>query len=157
MKLAFISTVRGYRWAGTDEVWYATALRALAAGHEVSAHVHQDICAAEQIQNLIAKGARIHSRTTLQFSRLWPLKEKVAPTFPVSELDRCDMILLSLGSLLDVFYVPGLLDSLQRCRTLFVLFCQFNAEALAFTPEQRATLRELAGRSAGCCFVSQQN
>lgn len=157
MKFAFISTVRGYRWAGTEEVWYATALRSLTNGHQVSAYVHQDIRAADQIQNLIAKGAQIHSRTTLRFSRLWPLKEKIAPTFPVGELDGCDVVLLSLGSLLDVFYVPGLLDSLQRCRTPFVLFCQFNAEALAFTPGQRAALRELARRSAGCCFVSHQN
>ncbi len=53
MNLAFISTVRGYRWAGTEEVWYAAALKALDAGHKVTAYIHQDISIAEQIQNLI--------------------------------------------------------------------------------------------------------
>lgn len=157
MKLGFISTVRGYRWAGSEELWYAVALKALAAGHQVTAYIHRDMEAAEQIKNLIKQGAAVHSRQALRFSRLWPFKEKIAPTFPVAELNEFDIILLSLGSLLDIFYVPGLLDALQRCKTPYVLFCQFNAEGLGITPEQRATLRELAGRSAGCGFVSQHN
>jgi glycosyltransferase involved in cell wall biosynthesis len=157
VKLAFISTVRGYRWAGSEEFWYATALKALQSGHQVTAYVHQDIQYAEQIQNLVAQEVKVYFRQTLHFSRLWPLKEKIAPSFPLRQFQSFDVILLSLGSLLDVFYVPGLLEALRRSETPFVLFCQFNAEGLAFTPSQRAALRELAGSSAGCCFVSQQN
>jgi len=157
VKLAFISTVCGCRWAGTEEVWYATALKALEAGHQMAAYIHRDISAAEQIQTLRKRGVAIHSRSTIRFSRLWPLKEKIAPSFPAGQLQNYDVLLLSLGSLLDVFYVPGLIDALQRSKTPYVLFCQFNAEGLAFTPSQRSALRELAGNSAGCCFVSQQN
>jgi L-malate glycosyltransferase len=157
VNLAFISTVRGYHWAGTEEVWYAAALKALEAGHKVTAYIHQDISAAEQIQNLIARGGRVSARRTLRFSRLWPLKEKFAPSFPVQQLQSFDVILLSLGSLTDIFYVPGLLESLQQAKTPYVLFCQFNAESLAFPPTQRAALRKFAGDSAGCCFVSRQN
>src|SRR5580698_7443362 len=108
MKIAFISTVRGYRWAGTEEVWYAAALKALEEGHQVTAYIHQDISGAEQIQNLIARGGKISSRRTFHYSRLWPLKEKIAPTFPVSQIRACDVVLVSAGSLLDVLYVPGL-------------------------------------------------
>lgn len=157
MNLGVISTIRGCRWAGTEEVWYATALKALESGHKITAYIHQDISGAEQIRDLAGRGAEIHSRSTMRFSRLWPVKEKIAPTFPVQQLRRCDVLLLSLGSLLDVFYVPGLLESLQQAATPYVLFCQFNAESLAFTPAQRAAVRKLAAGSAGCCFVSHQN
>jgi glycosyltransferase involved in cell wall biosynthesis len=157
VNVAFISTIRGCRWAGTEEVWYATALKALDAGHRVTAYVHEDIACAEQIQNLASRGATVHSRSTIQFSRLWPIKEKLAPTFPVQQLKKFDVIMLSVGSLLDVLYVPGLLDGLQRSKSPYVLFCQFNAEGLAFSPSQRAAVRELAQNSVGCCFVSHQN
>jgi L-malate glycosyltransferase len=157
VKFAFISTVRGYHWAGSEELWYATALKALDAGHQVAAYIHQDMAAAEQIQNLAARGAEIHSRRTIRFSRLWPIKEKMAPTFPVHQLDSFDVIMVSLGSLLDVFYVPGLVEGLRRAKAPYVLFCQFNAESLAFAPAQRADLRKLAEKSAGCGFVSRQN
>lgn len=157
MKLGFISTVRGYRWAGSEELWYAAGVKALAAGHQVSVYIHRDLAEANQIKSLIKQGATVRSRQTLRYSRLWPLKEKITPTFPVAELNDLDVVLLSLGSLLDVFYVPGLIDALQRCRTPFVLFCQFNAEALAMTPTQRVALRELTTRSAGCGFVSNHN
>jgi glycosyltransferase involved in cell wall biosynthesis len=157
VNLAFISTVRGYRWAGSEELWHMTATKALQKGHQVAAYVHQDISTAEQIKALANQGALIYPRRSLQFSRLWHLKEKIAPTFPVQQLQRHDVILLSVGSLLDVLYVPGLLKSLEYCRVPYVLCCQFNAECLAFAPAQRAALRTFAEKSAGCCFVSRQN
>lgn len=157
MKIAFISTVRGYRWAGSEELWLASALQALTSGHQVTAFVHEDLAASEQIGNLAARGAKIHPWHILKYSRLWALKEKFSPSFPLHELKSCDVLMVSLGSLLDIFYVPGLLTALQNSGVPYVLFNQFNAEALAFVPSQRAALRELAARSAGCGFVSQHN
>ena len=157
MNLGIISTIRGYRWAGSEEAWYATALKALDARHRVAAYIHECFSGAEQIQNLTTRGAAIYTRGTIPFSRLWPLKERIAPSFPLRQLQQSDVILVSLGSLLDVFYVPGLLNALMRAKVPYVLFCQFNADSLAFAPEHRAALRELAQNSAGCCFVSQHN
>jgi glycosyltransferase involved in cell wall biosynthesis len=156
VKIAFISTVRGYRWAGTEEVWYAAAQKALEQGHQVTAYIHEDIAAAEQIQNLVARGGKVSPRGTLRYSRLWPLKEKLAPTFPVAQIREHDVVLLSEGSLLDVLYVPGLFESLQQAKTPYVVFCQFNAESLAFAGN-RARVRQFMEESAGCCFVSQHN
>jgi glycosyltransferase involved in cell wall biosynthesis len=132
-------------------------LCALKAGHEVTAYIHEDLRGAEQIANLVAKGAQVHSRSTFPYSRLWPLKEKLAPSFPQTHLGGFDVIMLSAGSLLDVLYVPGLLEALQQTKTPYILLCQFNAEGLAFSPQQRTELRRFAEGSAGCCFVSQQN
>jgi glycosyltransferase involved in cell wall biosynthesis len=157
MKIAFISTVRGYSWAGSEELWYGTSLLALEAGHEVSVYIHRDLHATSQIRNLMAKGAEVHFRRTLLFPRLWAFQEKINPSFPVHELQSCDVIVLSLGSVLDVFYIPGLREALLRTTTPRVMLCQFNAECLAFDPELRAQLRTFAEKSAGCCFVSQQN
>jgi glycosyltransferase involved in cell wall biosynthesis len=157
MKLAVISTVKGFRWAGTEEVWYGMALCALQAGHAVTAYIHKDLQGAEQIASLTAKGAQIHTRRTFSYSRLWPVKEKLAPTFPQSQLNAFDAILLSAGSLVDVLYVPGLLEALRQTKTPYALFCQFNAECLAFSPQQRVALRQFVEGCAGCCFVSQQN
>jgi L-malate glycosyltransferase len=157
MKIAIISTVRGYSWPGSEELWYGTALLALEEGRKVAVYLHADLQGTSQIKNLQDKGAEIHTQRTLRFSRLWALQEKISPSFPLSQLQCCNVILLSLGSLPDIFYIPGLREALAQTTTPYVLLCQFNAEGLGFTPQQRSELRTIVQKSAGVCFVSQQN
>lgn len=157
MHLAVISTVRGCEWAGSETVWHLVALRALREGHSVTAIIHPDISGSRQIKSFTTQGGRTRQWNSLPIQRLQSLKERVLPTFPVRLLRGFDAVLVSLGSLPSICYVPGLASALIRSRVPFVLFCQFNADHLAITPDQRGLVREVIRKSAGTVFLSQRN
>ena len=66
-KVVFISTMGGDPWGGSEELWSEAALRLIAEGYKVAAHVKKWDTEAPQIQKLRALGARIfyHSRSTI--------------------------------------------------------------------------------------------
>ena len=43
MNLGIISEVAGYPWAGTEELWLATAMQALDADWRATASLHSDL------------------------------------------------------------------------------------------------------------------
>jgi glycosyltransferase involved in cell wall biosynthesis len=54
-------------------------------------------------------------------------------------------------------YVPGLVEYLLKTPTPFVIFCQFNSDALAISPRERHVTRLVLERSHSVIFVSEQN
>jgi glycosyltransferase involved in cell wall biosynthesis len=157
MNIGIISTVRGYGWAGSEELWYECAVLAAKSGHRATACLHDDLQSPGHLESLKTLGVKIRRWQTFGFSRLVPLKERLAPSFPERWLRQFDVILVSVGSILDVFYVPGLLEALKKTAVPHVWLCQFNAECFAISASQRRDLREFAQTCAGCCFVSKQN
>jgi glycosyltransferase involved in cell wall biosynthesis len=157
MKLAVISNVTGYRWAGSETTWHRAALQALAAGHQVTAILHPDLAASEQAAGFVRAGGRIRLWRRPGIARLQPLQERFRPNFPSSLLDGFDSILVSLGSLPALCNVPGLDRGLLRTSARFVLFCQFNAEHLPISPRERDTVAAILRRSACCIFVARRN
>ena len=157
MKLLAISNMRGVEWAGSETPWWMAALRARELGHEVTAMLHPDLLSSPQVRTLQQRGGRIRQWRALPFSRLQPLKERLWPTFPKAFLEQQDAVLVSLGSLPALAYVPGLIDALVRTRTRLVVLCQFNAGHLAISPAERAAVTAVLGRSAAVVFVSERN
>ncbi|MCX6595984.1 MAG: glycosyltransferase family 4 protein [Acidobacteria bacterium] len=132
-------------------------MRGLEEGQQVTAFLHPDIAAAAPIKELVARGGVVKQWNVLRLARLQPWKEALRATFPVSELDQFDAILVSLGSLPAMCYVPGLVESLTQTRTPYILFCQFNSAHLPVTPGERVAVRKVMAKSAGCIFLSQRN
>ena len=157
MKLAIISNVRGYRWAGSETAWHLAALQALSAGHEVTAVIHPDLAASGQLAEFVLGGGRVRLWYPSKISRFQPIKERILPSFPASFLDRFDSVLVSLGSLPSLCYVPGLATGLLRTRASIVLLCQFNAGHLPITPHERETVAAVLHRCASSLFVSRRN
>lgn len=62
MNVSFISTMKGFAWGGSEELWSQTALRMIEKGHQVSASVHAWKAPAKQLNELQAKGCRIQQR-----------------------------------------------------------------------------------------------
>jgi L-malate glycosyltransferase len=155
--LGIVSTMRGCNWAGSEELWHATAVRAIERKMSVNLFVHRDIATAEPVRELIRLGASVANWSVLPAARLQSWKEKIAPTFPSARLDACDALLVSLGSFPAVCYTPGLLHGLMNTKRPFVLLCQFNSDHLAMSAAERGALRELIGRAAACVFVSEHN
>ena len=62
MKVAFVSTMAGLAWGGSEELWTRTAMRLCGLGHEVRCSVIKWDPQYPAIDNLAACGARMHYR-----------------------------------------------------------------------------------------------
>ena len=62
MKVAFVSTMAGLAWGGSEELWTRTAMRLCGLGHEVRCSVLKWDPQYPAIDNLAACGARMHYR-----------------------------------------------------------------------------------------------
>ena len=61
-RIAFVSTMAGSPWGGSEVLWHGTALRMLEAGYEVSASVFKWPETPRQIAELEAAGCSLHFR-----------------------------------------------------------------------------------------------
>lgn len=157
MKLAVISNMRGCSWAGSETVWHLATIRALNQGHEVSALLHPDLKEANEIVEFRGAGGKMRFWSPFPIARFQNLKERILPTFPAGYLDAFDSLLISLGSLPALCYVPGLFDGLLRTSARTVLLCQFNAAHLPISVDERGKVGKIIRRSAACLFASQRN
>ena len=156
LKIGFISTVAGYQWAGSEELWYAAAIEGIATGHSVEISVALDIKNAPQIKKLTDLGGKVCFRNRSWHPRLAILRETAFSSFR-SLCKASDVVLLSLGSLLDPIYVPCLLKELSTANVPFIILCQFNAEILKLSQGDRAIIQTLFNAAAGYVFVSEHN
>lgn len=125
-KIAFITTMGGSPWGGSEELWFFTAMRLLKAGHQVVVSVFEWPHRPKQVDELIAAGAGVVFRP-----RKLPLVqrnvEKLRKRFSPEPLDhasmewlrreRPDLAMISQG---------GPWDSLpwsKACRDLEIPFC----------------------------------
>jgi glycosyltransferase involved in cell wall biosynthesis len=157
MNLLIISNVNGYPWAGSETVWHRTAMLALSEGHNVTAIVHSDLMVSSQIAEFRCAGGKVKNWKALVIARFQSLKERIAPTFSQSFLNSFDAILVSLGSLPAMTYVPGLVNGLLRTRSPVVLLCQFNSDHLIISPNERKTVRYVLEKTSAVVFCSERN
>jgi L-malate glycosyltransferase len=157
VKIAIISTVRGYSWAGSEEFWLALALRALASGHGVTAFLHEDISDPARLNILRQNGGNLRRWRVSRIPRSEPLRQRLRPNFPAGVLCKFDVILVSAGSIPSIGYVPGLATALKCQHIPFVLLCQFNSDHLSFNPRERSSMAELLFRAKNVVFVARSN
>lgn len=157
MNITIVSNVTGYRWAGSEELWLATGLRALRDGHRLTALLSSDIAKGSPVQGLRQAGATVRTWRRWLPHRLERFRQFLHPTFSHHRLGNPDIILLSLGSLPGLCYVPGLAQFLTRTRIPFAVLCQFNAECLSFSSSERSSISQILSRAACNVFVSEQN
>ena len=62
MKVAFVTTMTGYPWGGSEELWYRTALRLKAEGHDVLASVLFWPKMSDNVTSMKEKGIRLQVR-----------------------------------------------------------------------------------------------
>jgi len=157
MKLAVISEVAGYPWAGSEEFWLAAAVRGLERGDRVTACLHRDLLAAPPLEEFRAKGGRVIEWKRPRIARLTEFQQRFQPNFDRKPLGNPDTILLSAGSLPSMVHLPGLMRFLRAASTRVVVLCQFNADCLPVSPRDREEIAWLLHRAQACVFVSQHN
>jgi glycosyltransferase involved in cell wall biosynthesis len=125
-KLAFISTMRGNAWGGSEFLWAAAAERAIDAGHGVILSVSKATAAHARISRLRERGAAViaHSPDVAFWRRaLWRARgsgrvprqlRKLRTTFDPVFATNPDTVCLSHGTVYDALWfseLPQVLDS----------------------------------------------
>jgi glycosyltransferase involved in cell wall biosynthesis len=157
MNISLISNVAGCSWAGSEELWLATAIAALQSGHHVTACLHGDLHSAEPLKAFKKAGGDLINWSRLPIARFEKARQALFPQFIAQRLGNPDVLVISLGALQAINYVPGLVEYLLKTSTPFVIICQFNSDALAISPRERHVTRMVLERSHSVIFVSEQN
>lgn len=155
--ILIISNVSGYSWAASETVWHNAAMLALREGHQVTAFIHTDLMNSSQIQEFKLAGGKVKNWKLNRISRFQSIKENISPTFSDKFLATFDVILVSLGSLHAVTYVPGLVDRLLKTNSPFVLFCQFNSDHLIMSSNERLNVMRVMNKASSTVFICKQN
>ncbi len=157
MKIAFISSVFSNPWAGSEELWYQTSLRCLERGHQVIASLFEMPCSCPQIENFQSHGGRVHWRKRFQNGRLHVLKYSYVSAFRQVFKSKPDVVILSLGSLMDLTLYPDLLRELQETTARVILVFLFNSDCVIPDSKTRAMIVSYCQRANHLIFVSEHN
>jgi len=132
MRIAIISDLTKWTWAGCEQLWFALADSALESGHKVSVFLCRRNVPHQRMQPLIDRGLELHlpaagGALVDRTRRLsWRLGDMIAPVFPLFKaLDDFSphVVLISAG---DALPSAGFLKQLKRSHALrwpYVVIC----------------------------------
>jgi glycosyltransferase involved in cell wall biosynthesis len=147
----------GSAWGGSEELWAATALEALEAGHEVIISLYGSPNKAPKACELESRGAKILYRHNPDFRARRSSLYASSTYLELFEANP-DVLVISQGWSFDVVVQSDLLELLYVTPIPFVLVCQFNEDLPILTDD---CLREHAGnifsRAFRVLFVSNRN
>lgn len=157
MKIAAISTVYGSPWAGSEELWYQTAVACRQQGHEFLASLFEVSEDCHQIQHFQERGGVVDWRKRIRGGRLRNAAIRVRSSFRRVFQYNPDVLLLSLGSLADLALHPDLLRDLDTYAGRVIVICLFNSDHLTFEDGTRQAIAAVLARADHCVFVSEHN
>lgn len=163
MRFVFISTMAGYSWGGSEELWSRAALRLRAEGHHVAAAVGWRPQTPEQVAHLVEQGIEVFLQTPPFSSlpaRAWrKALARVAPPFGDRELrwllrQKPDLVCVSNGGNVDgLRFMAMCLDH----GLPYVSVMQANSEATWPHDEQAERLIAVYRGAGKAFFVSDRN
>ncbi len=160
MRIVFITTMTGYPWGGSEELWSRAAARLADAGHQVSVFTEQTPPLSPKFTDLAAHGIALKSRTPPKWGMarsLWRRLTGLPPRHPEKAwllAQNPDLVVISQGSIRDGFSWMHFCKE-EQLPYLPIVHC--NAE-IAWPSDDIAT--SLASAYAGAtqvCCVSQHN
>lgn len=135
MRIAFISTMRGNAWGGSEELWFDAATEAVRHGHEVAASVGHWGKVSPKLQMLEKAGVKVHfqspGRRNLSKSNIvGRLSGKFNQIIggegyifsPVAKFQP-DVICVSQANTHDIPRFPHLRDFLDRQKVPYAVVC----------------------------------
>jgi glycosyltransferase involved in cell wall biosynthesis len=172
MKIAFISTMAGHSWGGSEELWAKTARLAIEQGHEVLISVFDWGALPTKIHDLQTKGAHVHLRQrklpllSQRFYKRWlkRIEKKFIKQDPV--MDQFGMlyqfvpeiICISQGHTFEAFLEQRkLVQFINQYKFPYILISQFGFEHGTLSYQLIEPIREFFGIARQVFFVSQRN
>jgi len=156
MRVAFISTVHGHGWPGSEFLWGETAGKLLDQGHQVFARCSEDFRNSKVLRSLVEKGL-VHDPSRSVSSRWQRLKEKFVDPLGRLRNWKPDVVVVSAGSAFDISYSPPLARFLVGSGVPFIPICHFNAETFWIDAGNRETMRRVYAKAAASVFVCADN
>lgn len=156
MRIGIISTVGGYSWAGSEEMWKLFALEALRAGHSVAVSAQTRIAQSEELGEFRRLGGQVFPYQPLNWLTFHMASRKCHSRFTKMKRWRPDVLCVSEGGPDDIFLQKDLLALLQTDAIPQVFIIQCNAEG-CLNADRRDVIRPLYASAARIICVSQAN
>lgn len=166
MKLAFVSTVLGHPWGGSDVLWTRAAEAALGAGHGVALATTAATAAHPRLVALQHRGARWLERPPADRTRSLPrravdhLQRRIGRTSPLLRslgAWRPDFVFVAQGGTFDVLADPELRGWLAASRVPHAFICQANRDTPLPDEPARIAGRAALAAARAVFFVSELN
>jgi len=168
MKILFISTMKGFSWGGSEELWYATAEQALANGHEVEVVVMKNEPLHPKLMVLMQKlPVTFIVERKIVLPAVWKriFYKLISKAMPIIEIDRFaflnelqyDILLVSQGSAVDAVHMPDFAHYLQHTQLPYVIVNHLVSDDIFLNDNQRVILRYIFAKAKQLYFVSVQN
>lgn len=172
MKIAFISTMAGAPWGGSEELWVRTAQLALEQGHQVLASVFDWGTLPAKVQDLRLKGALIHLRRRKiplppqRFYKRWlnRVKKKFVKQDPILEQFGViyqftpEIICISQGHTFEAFFEQKkLVQFIKQNNFPYILISQFGFEHGSLFYNSIQGVRDFFETAKQIFFVSLRN
>jgi glycosyltransferase involved in cell wall biosynthesis len=157
MKIGIISTVGGYSWAGSEEMWKLFALEALRAGHSVAVTAQTSIAESEELAEFRRLGGVIFPYQPLNRLTLRMAAKDLYSRFRGIRNWQPDRLCISAGGPAEFCQQPDLMAFLTGNKSPQVYILQANAEGLVQNGQQRDALRQLYLEAARIICVSRAN
>jgi len=156
MRVAFISTVHGHGWPGSEFLWGETAGKLLDQGHEVFARCSADFRDSKVLSSLVEKGL-VYESVQPRYSRIQRLAGRFFDPMAKLKAWNPDLVVVSAGSAFDISYSPPLARFLLESGIPFIPICHFNAETFWVDESSRSVMRRVYEKAANSVFVSSDN
>ena len=160
--VAFVSTMAGSSWGGSEELWSRAAIELVQQGVSVSASVHGWSPPHERILHLAQAGVRVRSRP-VEYALARRLWRKLAAAHKSSIVIEVGKFLVDQDPSLVVFSDGGILppvELLEMCvskRLKFVTVGQANLEGWWPDDQLADRYRNVMPLARRCFFVSSAN
>jgi glycosyltransferase involved in cell wall biosynthesis len=155
MKAAFLSTVQGHQWPGSEYLWSSCAEKLLQANHRVFVGVGKALCGAAPLEKLQAAGAEV-TFILPGSTRAARLRDRLVAPYRALEKIKPDLLVVSSGSPFDPCYQPALGKFLTRTNIPYIFINHFNAETLLVDDAMRELMARIFAKAQRTVFVSEE-
>lgn len=157
MRIGIVSTVGGYSWAGSEEMWKLFAVEALKGGDSVAAALQYPISESEELDDFRAEGGDLFPYQPLNWIERRLSSKGLYSRFHSMERSNPEVLCISLGVPCDLYAQKDILALARRTRVPQVYILQCNAEAILKGDPMREALRPLYQQAALIICVSEAN
>ncbi|WKN33482.1 glycosyltransferase [Porifericola rhodea] len=165
-RIAFVSTMAGFSWGGSENFWAKSALEALQQGYTVFISVYTWKQRHPLLQKLQDSGAIIHfrKRYDLDSAIISKALNKVQKEYlNFSSFKKAlnkfqpDVICISQGGNYDIVQEKAVYKAVQHSDIPYYIVPQFNQEHYTLPYKSFQEARKIFSRAKGVCFVSDRN
>jgi len=164
MKIAFISTLHGGNWGGSETLWFETAKFLQKQGQEVITSVADDQISHQTIKERIGTFEHTHfwANPTLQCNNRVNYKSRLLCKIGIKQVNsfhslqkmQPDVICISQGGFADIVHNTDLLEYILATDVPFVIINHSYSPSDLQNNHQRETLKKIYTKSKKVLFVS---